>query len=345
MPLLSRLPLSSLIELCRVARHYLSSGLTVLDLFRQQAQRGAAGVRPVAGRIVAALESGDTLAGALQREADAFPPLLLSLVGVGEQTGMLAEVFGELERYFRRQQKLKRDFLARITWPAVQFVLAVFVLAGLIWVMGFLAGRSGYGGKPFDPLGLGLFGTSGALIFLGVVWGTIGAIAGLYFLLTRALRQKAGVDSFLLGLPAVGPCLRALALGRFCLSLRLTTETGMPIDRALALSLKGTGNAAFAEGTRHVKKGVRKGEELTLALARTRLFPEDFLHVIGVGEESGRLDEVLRQQAEHYHEEAGRRLAVLTSLAGYGVWALVGLFIIIAIFRIFGSYLDVLNSV
>jgi type IV pilus assembly protein PilC len=258
---------------------------------------------------------------------------------------MLAEVFGELERYFRRQQKLKRDFLARITWPAVQFVLAVFVLAGLIWVMGFLASRSGPGGKPFDPLGLGLFGTSGALIFLGVVWGTIGAVAGLYFLLTRALRQKAGVDSFLLGLPALGPCLRALALGRFCLSLRLTTETGMPIDRALALSLKGTGNAAFAEGSKHVKKGVREGEELTLALARTRLFPEDFLHVIGVGEESGRLDEVLRQQAEHYHEEAGRRLAVLTSLAGYGVWALVGLFIIIAIFRIFGSYLDILNSV
>ena len=344
MPFTARLPLSSLIELCRAARHYLSSGLTVVDVFRYQSKRGPARLREVAQRIALVLESGDGLQKALERESAVFPPLFLALVGVGEQTGMLAEVFGELERYFVRQQKLRQQFLSRIAWPVTQFVLAVFVLAGLIWAMGIVASRQGPGGKPFDPLGLGLFGTSGALIFLSVVWGSLLGVAGLYLLLTRTMRQRAAVDRLLLRVPALGPCLEALALGRFCLALRLTTETGMPIRRAVRLSLRATGNAAFAAASPVAEGAVGAGDELTVALTRTGLFPEDCRNILAVAEESGRLHEVLRQQAEHYHEEASRRLVVLTSVAGYGVWAFVGVCIIVAIFRIFGSYLDLLNS-
>jgi type II secretory pathway component PulF len=57
---------------------------------------------------------------------------------------------------------------------------------------------------------------------------------------------------------------------------------------------------------------VRRGGELTQALSRTHLFPQEFLHVIAVGEESGRLSEVLQQQAEHYQEESSRRMTILT---------------------------------
>jgi type II secretory pathway component PulF len=66
---------------------------------------------------------------------------------------------------------------------------------------------------------------------------------------------------------------------------------------------------------------------------------------MAVAEESGRLSEVLRQQADHYHDEAGRRLTVLTQVAGYGVWTLVALIIIVFIFRLFGSYVSQLSGV
>src|SRR5690349_12912756 len=100
----SRLSLSSLIELCRVLRHYLASGLSLRDVFLQQAQKGPGALRPIAGRIAQELERGTSLEDALKPEAAAFPPLFLALAGVGEQTGMLPEVFGELEKYFTRQQ-------------------------------------------------------------------------------------------------------------------------------------------------------------------------------------------------------------------------------------------------
>jgi type II secretory pathway component PulF len=153
------------------------------------------------------------------------------------------------------------------------------------------------------------------------------------------------VDAFLLGLPAVGPCLRALALARFCVALRLTFETAMPTARALRLALRATGNQAFIERSEGIEAAVRAGNDLTLSLGQSGRFPEDFRNILAVAEESGRLTEVLREQAEYYHEEAGRRLTVLTSLASYGVWFVVGGLIIFVIFRLFGSYLALLNSI
>jgi type IV pilus assembly protein PilC len=338
----SRLPLSPLIELCRVLRHYLGAGLSLPDVFRQQQKRGPASVRAASARIATALEEGDSLEEALKPEAKLFPPLFLSLASVGERTGMLPEVFSDLEKYFLRQKQLRQQFIARSAWPVIQFLIAVFVIALVIFVMGQL--NPNPGAPSFDPTGLGLRGTSGALTFLGVIFGTIAAVAAAYLVASRSLSGQAGVDRFLLRLPALGPCLQALALGRFCLALRLTTESGMSIGKALRLSLRATGNNAFAAAVPQVEATVREGEELTLALARTGLLPEDFQHILAVAEESGELSEVLRHQGDHYHEEASRRLGVLTSVAAYGVWALTGLFIIVAIFRFYLQYLNLLNS-
>src|SRR6185437_13442689 len=93
MLLSSRLSLPVLIELCRALRHNLGAGLTLLAVFRQQQRRGPAAVRALAGRVADLLEKGHSLGQALKREANYFPPLFLSLAEVGEQTGMLPEVF------------------------------------------------------------------------------------------------------------------------------------------------------------------------------------------------------------------------------------------------------------
>lgn len=337
----SRLSLSDLIEMCRSLRHYLGAGLPIVAAFRQQAKRGAARVRLPAERIAVALEGGDSLEDALRREQTVFPSLFVSLAGVGEHTGMLAEVFAELEKYYTRQRKLWRQFLTQITWPVTEFVLAIFVLAGLILIMGLIADSRG--GQALDPLGLGLAGPSGAMIFLSVVSAVLGGLAVLYWLVTRRLNGAAAMDAFLLRLPALGPCFQALALARFCMALRLTTETGMSIVHAMRLSLSATGNSAFMARAETIEADLRRGEDLTLTLSRSGLFPEDFQHMIAVAEESGTLDQVLAHQAEHYQDESGRRLAALTSLCGYAVYGFVALVIIFAIFRIANWYIGLLG--
>jgi type IV pilus assembly protein PilC len=330
-----RLPLPALIDLCRALRHYLGAGLTLRDVFRQQAAKGSAAVRPVAARISDGLESGDGLKELLKKETAAFPPLFTSLATVGEQTGMLPEVFRELEKYFQLQLRLRRQFLSQIAWPAFQLVTAIFVVAGLIWLLGLIGGE-------YDPIGLGTGGDR-ALLFLVCAFGLLGALFGLYLGARRVL--GAGVlDGWLLRLPVIGPCLQALAVTRFCLALRLTLETAMPIARALRLSFRATGNAAFEAAGEKAQKAVKSGEELTVALAETRLFPEQFQQVLAVGEESGRLTEVLEHQGEQYAEESERRLKALAAAAGWGVWMAVAGIIIFCIFRIALSYVHMIDE-
>src|SRR5580700_5533140 len=103
----SKIPLGNLVEMCRVLRHSLGAGLTLRDVFRQQSERGAPAVRPVASRIRSHLDQGESLEAALQEERHKFPPLFVALAAVGEESGQLPEIFGELEKYYLLQQKLR----------------------------------------------------------------------------------------------------------------------------------------------------------------------------------------------------------------------------------------------
>jgi type IV pilus assembly protein PilC len=340
-----RISLGSLIELCRAMRNYLSAGVMARDAFRQQAVLGTPGVRAVAGRIASELEQGHNLQHALEREAGAFPPMFVSLVGVGEETGNLPEVFGELERYFVRLQSLRRRFLAGIAWPILTFTIAILIVAGFILVLGLLPVAMMPNGKDrYDPLGLGLFGVSGALTFLGCVAAFFVGLYLLYVLVTSVLRRGALVAKVLLKVPVLGRCLRAMALARFCMALRMTLESGMPVRQALALSLRATGNDAFVAQTATVQTAVRKGDELSMALGRAGIFPSDFLHILAVAETSGRFDDVLENQAENYNHEVSWRLTALTLAAIVLVFLFVGGMIILVIFRIFLTYLNILDQ-
>ena len=338
-----KLSLRDLIELCRVLRHSLLAGLTLREVFDQQAKKGRLAVRPVAERISLDLRRGEDLESALERERAAFPPLFLSLAVVGQQSGKLPEVFGELEQYYDMQLKLRRLFLGQIAWPVIQFFGAVFVIAALLWILGLLP--TGPTGKPTDPLGLGLIGARGAGIFLFTVFCFLGGLLAAYLFVTRGLKHGATFDRICLNIPVLGPCFRALALSRFCLALRVTTETGMPIHRAAALAMAATGNSAYRTGEPKVRASLKEGTELTQAFSDPILFPQDFRHILGVAEESGRLHDVLAQQTEHYQDESRRRLLILTHVAAWGVWLLVAGLIIFAIIRIFmTSYLGPIND-
>jgi type IV pilus assembly protein PilC len=337
-----QLPTSSLIDVCRTMRHSLGAGLSLLDVTRTLTKRGEPPVRPVAARMAAGMEKGDSLEEVLGREKDYFPPLLLDLAVVGEQTGNLPEIFGELEKYYRMQQSLTRQFRSQIFLPVLQFHLALFIITGMLFVLGAIAESRNTAAS--DPTGLGFKGKGGALLFLVFGFGlTYGAFAG-YLLLNRSLRQKAAVDDLLLRLPVIGPCLEAFALGRFTLALRLTLNTGMPITRALRLSLRATGNAAYQARTPVVVDALKKGEDLTLALTQTKLFPEDFRNIVAVAEESGSVPEVMEKQAQYYQEEAGRRLKNLARVAGWSVWLIYAVFMVFMIMRLAGSYLSALGG-
>ena len=328
---------SALIAWCQALHHSLSSGLSLFDVFRLQSRRGPKALRGTAERITTRLKSGDSLEEAIRLE-NCFPPLFVNMTAVGEKTGRLPEVFEELEHYYTTQQTLRRDFIARIAWPVFQFVAAVFIIAFVIFILGYIADTRN--AKAAAPIGFGLTGTDGAIRFLLAVAIFLGGLFGIYHFLTRNLRRKAAVEGFLLRLPVFGPCIRAVAMSRLCLGLKLTLDSELPPQEGLLLSLRATGNAAFMAEEDAMVSAVRGGSEIAHVFRQSPLFPEEFVAAIEVGEVSGQIPEVLQKQAKLYRDEASRRLKAVARLAGFAVWFAVAAFMIYAIFSIASIYFD-----
>lgn len=335
-----RVALPDLIDFCRVLRHQLGAGLAIQQVFKKQSERGRPSLRPITGRLSDALRQGTSLGRALDDERGAFPPLFLSMVKVGEATGHVAEIFGELERYYQLELQLRRQFRSQTIFPIIQFIFAIAIMAGVIYIVGMFTRP---GTQPILTF-FGLSGGAGALAFLGVVAGTLLILATLFFGIRRLGRQKAWMDRLLLAVPALGSCLRALVMSRFTLALQLTLDSGLSITRALDLSLDATGNAHFASRSAGILRALKNGEALHDALQASGLFDSDFLEMIASSEASGSVPEMMRRLAEQYQEETARKMTMLTRVAGGTVWCCVAAFIIWAIFRLASVYFNAISG-
>jgi type IV pilus assembly protein PilC len=341
--LIRRLSAVDLIEMCRSMRYALASGLLLRDVMELLSQRGTARVRNVATRIAQELKAGWSLPEALEKQQGLLPPLFISLATVGEESGNLPEVLAEMEKYYSLRLKLWRDFIEQVSWPVLQFVAAVIVISLLIYILGIIPKPDIYA-APIDPLGLGLTGPRGAVIFAGSVVGILLGATLLYLILARLLRRRAMLERALLYVPGVGPCIRAMALTRFCVAGRLMMETSLSILKTIRLAFLATDNTAFITAFPEVEKSLKQGNSISSSFTKAGVFPARFLSAVGVAEESGRLPETLRHQAEEYDDEARRRLNWLTKAGSWLVWLAVVIIIIVCIFRVFNEvYLKNIN--
>ena len=146
----------------------------------------------------------------------------------------------------------------------------------------------------------------------------------------------------LLRLPVVGNVTRSLALARFSLVLQLLMESATPIGRALERAAEATNNAAFAARGKRMADAVEGGANLTEALERTGLFPREYVEVVRIAEESGKMSERFGWLAAHNADRAEAALQALGTALAWLVWAVVAAFIISFIFRIFSRYVGAL---
>jgi type IV pilus assembly protein PilC len=321
----------SLADFCRRMGMSLEAGIDVRKALASEAQRSPRALRPRIEQIRDGAQQGRPLAEAFKQTGNYFPPLVLELVAVGEQTGHLPEVLRRLSEHYEEQIKLRRTFFSAITWPLVQFGMALFVVGLLIWISGVI-------GK-VDLLGIGLTGNRGLAIYLTFLAIVFGALFFLYQAAAAGKLWVAPIQRLVLRLPVIGTAMQTLAVSRFAWTLHLTMAVAIEVKRALAFSLASTHNAEFSSQTPRVVAAIGRGESIHEALNETGIFPVELLHAVQVGEESGRLVESLDVIARQQLEEARRALATLTSVAGYAIWCLVAGFIIVLIFRMFNFYL------
>lgn len=328
--------------LCRRLATSLEAGVDVRKVFAREAERpiGFFARRRMA-RVSLAVDSGRSVPAALHELGDYFPRLFHEMVAVGDQTGHLAEVFGQLAEHYQDQVRMKRAFISSITWPLAQLAFALVVVGLLIWVMGII---SEINDREVDLLGLGLVGTKGLVAyatFLGII------LAGILCFLhaaRRGLFWTRPIQRLLLRIPALGPALETLALARLAWSLHLTLDTGMPVRNALRISLESARNARYTAQIPRILQYVDAGGSIYEAFLDTGDYPLEFLDTLHVGEQTGRIVESMETLSRQYRERARLALATLTTLAGFAVWCMVAVIIVAIIFRIFMFYLAQINE-
>ncbi|MHC4788440.1 MAG: type II secretion system F family protein, partial [Planctomycetota bacterium] len=250
----------------------------------------------------------------------AFPPFFLHLIDAGEQSGSLDRTLDELGRFYEFQRRLKLTFISQAVMPALQYVAAVAIVALATHIISILGEAPSGGGRVL------LFG-----------YGIPVVLVLAYYALLRPIGATRVVHELLLAVPVLGGVFRSLALARFSLVMYLMWEAGVPVREALQRSLEGTGNAAFAARAPRAVKAVEEGT-VTEALKDTGLFPVEYLNIVAIGEESGKLSERLQWLASHHAEQAERALRALVVLAARLIYVLVACIIIYFIVTFFMRY-------
>ena len=337
----SRLSLKQLSIVCRSLGTTLHAGVPILKAVSLAGGKSSQpALRDAMADIANQIKEGNQLSTALEGQNGLFPDLTVDMVRVAEHTGMLPEVFRSLAEHYENNLRLKKDFYGQIAWPVIQFGAAICIVGFLIFILGII----GSGADRLDPLGFGLFGAKGAMVWLSG-WAMLLASAYVAYRVVAASKTgMATIYGAMMRLPVIGTCMESFAVARFSWAFYLTQEAGMPIDQSLRASLKATANGAFIAASDGIVQSVENGESLTDALAQSQLFSNDFVQMVNVGETTGTVPETLNRLSPQFEDQARRSLRTLASAAGWAVWCTVAIFIIFLIFRIMFWYVNLLDS-
>lgn len=333
------MPTARLAELLGRLAIALSAGIDLRRAWASETDRTLRRWQPAMAEIRDRLASGEPLSQAMRAVGDVFPPLVIGMTEVGEKTGHEPEIFRELSRVLNRRVHTARSLRVSLTWPAFQLGIAILVVGLLIFLAGVLRDAEG---NPIDLLGFGLGGTSGVVIYtlLVVAVGT-----GLWFGLGRALAswQSHGIVRRALSrVPVLGAATRAAEAAGWSRAAGLAAGAGL--DAGRLVNLASSVAPGLAVDRDQLVAGLRGGQTLAEALRETGRFPAVLCEGVAVGEMSGTTAEVLGRLADEFDDEARRGLERAAHAAGGVVWLVVAGVFILVIFRIFSSYVGMINA-
>ena len=256
------------------------------------------------------VKSGVSLGDALEAAPDVFSKLYVSLVRSGEASGSLEGTLIQLGDYLQRAQATRDQIKSALIYP-------VLLLTASTLALGFILTVVLPQFKPFFAAsGASLPGPTAFVMALGDFvgawwWLMLLTIAGAIMGVSYALKQpeiRLWWDRKSLGLPVIGPLIAKSETSRFSRTLGTLAKGGLPLPTALTLATETVTNKAMVEALRTATVSLREGGNLAALLTRTKVFPPLATQLMRVGEETGRMDEMLLHQAELFERDVGRTI-------------------------------------
>jgi len=283
------------------------------------------------------LDSGRDLSTSMRRHPKVFDPFYISMVRVGELTGALEEIFLRLFNHLEFEREIKNQVSQALRYPIfVIVVMAVAVVIVNIFVIPAFA-RIFAGFKAELPLMTRVL--LGFSDFMVQYWpALLGVTAGAYVLFRIWVGTPAGRyswDRMRLRVPVAGKIVLKATLARFARSLSIALKSGVPIVQALSVVEQVVDNTYVGQRIDQIRGGVERGESLLRTSVTTGVFTPVVLQMISVGEETGELDDLLREVAEMYQREVEYELKTLSSQIEPILIVLLGVLVLILALGVF----------
>lgn len=295
----------------------LKSGLPILQVLDTVSARLESGrLLEVLREIQKDVKGGAVLSEAFGKFPRFFPPLYIASLRAGEKTGELPLTLGRFIAYQQRAEKLRAKVKSASFYP---IMLSVFVVAVVLFLMLWVVPTFTqiYADAEIElPLATRIIIALADILTSGLPVILPSVVAALFFL-KAALNTDRGRlfrDRSKLKLPFFGALFLEYAISSFCRTLGTTLQSGIPIVQALQMSRGTLNNRLLEERMLVVVKRVQEGESLSQALEQTDFFPPLALRMIGVGETSGSLSEMLKDVSDYYEDEVERRMDRLSTL-------------------------------
>lgn len=297
--------------------------------------------------VIASLEKGRSFSSALAQHPKIFSQLFVSVVHVGENTGQLDAAFLQLSNYLEREQATRKQIKAATRYP--MFVIIAITMAIVIlniYVIPVFADM-------FSKFGADLPGTTLFLLamsdfFVNQWYVLLGGLIVL-IVITKQYKdtQKGRLkwDYYKIAVPIIGPIIERSLLARFSRSFSMMLKAGVPLTTALTLVAEAVSNAYMGDAILNMRKRIEKGESLTRVANASNLFTPLVLQMISVGEETGRVDELLEEVSDFYEREVDYDLASLTSKIEPLLISVVAVMVLVLALGIFTPMWDMMGAV
>lgn len=322
-----------IVNLTRQLATMITAGLPLAGGLSILVRQSKADVSRLVAQILQDVEGGTSFSQALSKHPDHFQRLYIQLVNAGETGGVLDQVLQRLAENLEKSKEFRAKTKGAMIYPAivvlamlaVGFIMMVFVIPKLTEMY-----------KDFDAdlpfatralIGVSNFIARFWYIFLGLVAGGIVGLRKWY----KTEKGELAIDSLILKLPIVGVLRQKIILTEFARTMSLLLGAGISLLQALEIVTEGVNNVVYRNALKEVHSQVEKGIALSEAMSNFEVFPPILHQMISVGEETGKLDEVLLKLSVYFEQESEQAVKNLTTamepiimiVLGIGVGAMV----------------------
>jgi type IV pilus assembly protein PilC len=262
------------------------------------------------------IKGGSSLGDALAKHPNCFSKLYINMIRAAEIGGILDDILDRLAGFLEKEMEIKQKIKSAMMYPIIVLCFSLLMVVALFY---FVLPKFKEIFESMDvelpAMTQALFTMSDALVKYWYLAPIV--VGGVYFAVKKygeTTQGRMNIDRLKLRFPVLGDLVLKMSISRFARTFGTLISAGVPMMRAMEIIGETTGNAVITHAINETRAAIRDGQRLSAPLAKSGLFPLMVTHMIDIGEETGRLSEMLVKVSDFYDQEVDAAVKGLTSM-------------------------------